>query len=119
MNGNFRDWKNPEIQPYIEKYLSAKDGIPTEDRLRVMRLIKDMTGNFWQIDTIHGEGSMAVQEMFLYGSADWDTLKAAAKRSVNIDGWQDNPVYGNLLSPDDVKMPEIDDSFESIPKTVR
>lgn len=113
----YRDWINPEIQPYIEKYLSAKDGVSTEDRLKVMRLIKDMTGNFWQIDTIHGEGSMAAQEMFLYGSADWDTLKAAAKRSVHIDGWQENDIYGNLLSPDDVPMPEIDNVYESIPET--
>lgn len=52
----FRDWNNPEIRPYINKYLSAKDGVPTEDRLRVMRLVKDMTCNFYQIDTIHGKG---------------------------------------------------------------
>lgn len=115
----YRDWNNPEIQPYIEKYLSAKDGISTEDRLRVMRLIKDVTGNFWQIDTIHGEGSMAAQEMFLYGSADWDKLKAAAKRAAHIDGWQDHPVYGNLLSMDEVNMPDIENSFESIPETAR
>ena len=39
----YRDWENPEIQPYIEKYLAAKDGIPTEERLRILRLIKDIT----------------------------------------------------------------------------
>ena len=114
----YRDWKNPDIRPYIEKYLSAKNGISTENRIRVMRLIKDMTGNYWQIDTIHGEGSMAAQEMFLYAGADWNKLKAAAKRSVHIDGWQDDPVYGKLLSIDEeVHMPDIDNSFESIPKT--
>ena len=115
----YRDWKNAELKPYLEKYLGAKDGIPTEQRIRVMRLIKDMTGNFWQIDTIHGEGSMAAQEMFLYGSADWDKLKAAAKRGAHIDGWQDHPVYGKLLSKDLVKMPAVDESYESIPKTAR
>jgi 4-hydroxybutyryl-CoA dehydratase/vinylacetyl-CoA-Delta-isomerase len=82
----FRDWNNPEIRPYIEKYLSAKEGVPTEDRLRVMRLAKDMTCNFYQIDTIHGDGSMAAQEMFLYGSADWSKLKSAAKRAAHMAG---------------------------------
>ncbi len=43
----FRDWKNPEIQPFIDKYLAAKDGVLTEDRLRILRLIKDITGNHW------------------------------------------------------------------------
>ena len=32
---SYKDWKNPEIQPYIDKYLAAKDGIPTEYRLRL------------------------------------------------------------------------------------
>ncbi|HET58381.1 MAG TPA: hypothetical protein ENN35_08070 [Deltaproteobacteria bacterium] len=115
----YRDWQNPEIQPYIDKYLSARDGVSTEDRLRVMRLIKDMTGSYWQIDTIHGEGSMAAQQMFLYGSADWDRLKAAAKRAAHIEGWKDNPVYGSLVSADDeVSMPDYDESYESIPVTV-
>jgi 4-hydroxybutyryl-CoA dehydratase/vinylacetyl-CoA-Delta-isomerase len=113
----YRDWKNPEIKPYLEKYLGAKDGVPTEQRIRIMRLIKDMTGNYWQIDTIHGEGSMAAQEMFLYGSADWDKLKAAAKRAAHIDGWQDHPVYGKLLTTDLVTMPDVDESYESIPVT--
>ncbi len=116
----FRNWNNTEIRPYIEKYLSGKDGISTEDRLRVVRLAKDMTCNFYQIDTIHGEGSMAAQEMFLYGSADWNKLKSAAKRAAHVDGWQDNPIYGRLLSAkEQVKMPVINESYESIPKTAR
>ncbi|MBW2090794.1 MAG: hypothetical protein JRI34_01550 [Deltaproteobacteria bacterium] len=115
----YRDWNNPEIRPYIEKYLAAKDGVPTEDRIRLLRMIKDMTGNFWQVDTIHGEGSMAAQEMFLYASADWDKLKASAKRGAHIDGWQDHPIYGPLPSTDLVEMPEIDESYESIPLTAK
>lgn len=115
----YRDWKSPDIQPYIERYLGAKDGVSTEQRIKVMRLIKDMTGNFWQIDTIHGEGSMAAQEMFLYGSADWDKLKSAAKRAIDVDGWQEHPIYGRLLSRDLVSMPPIDETYESIPPTAK
>jgi len=116
----FRDWNNPDIRPYIEKYLSAKDGVSTEDRIRAIRLAKDMACNFYQIDTIHGEGSMAAQEMFLYGSADWEKLKSAAKRVAHIDGWQGDPIYGNLpLQKDyvDPKMPLVDESYASIPMT--
>ena len=111
----YRDWKNEEIQPYLDKYLSAKDGVPTEDRIRLMRLVKDVTCNYWQIDTIHGEGSMAAQQMHLFGSADWAKLKSAAKRAAHIDGWQDNPVYGKLVSSQDVKMPPVDESYEAFP----
>jgi 4-hydroxybutyryl-CoA dehydratase/vinylacetyl-CoA-Delta-isomerase len=112
----YRDWNNPDIQPYIEKYLGGRDDVPTENRVRAMRLAKDVTHNFYQIDTIHGEGSMAAQQMFLYGSTDWKKLKSAARRAANIDGWQDDPVYGKLLSPwEVVPMPEIDESYRGFP----
>jgi hypothetical protein len=63
---------------------------------------------------------MAAQEMFLYGSADWKKLKAAAKRAAHVDGWQDNPVYGKLLSvKEQVRMPEVDESYQSIPVTAK
>jgi len=117
---SYRDWTNQEIRPYIEKYLSARDGIPTENRLRMLRLAKDYTGNFYQIDTIHGEGSMAAQQMFLYGSADWSKMKAAAQRAAHIDGWQEHPIYGKLpITEEEVKMPPVDDSYEAIPKTAK
>ena len=116
----FRDWKNPDIQPFIDKYLAAKDGVTTEDRLRILRLIKDCTGNHWQVDTIHGEGSMAAQEMFLYGSANWKKLQAAARRAAHMTGWQDDTTYGKLpLIEECVKMPPIDESYKSFAPTVK
>jgi 4-hydroxybutyryl-CoA dehydratase/vinylacetyl-CoA-Delta-isomerase len=116
----FRDWKNPAIRPFIEKYLAAKDGVPTEDRIRILRLIKDLTGNHWEVDTIHGEGSMAAQEMFLYGSAPWKKYHAAVKRAARINGWQDDPTYGKLpLRKDHVKMPKVDETYQSVPKTAK
>jgi 4-hydroxybutyryl-CoA dehydratase/vinylacetyl-CoA-Delta-isomerase len=116
----YRDWKNEEIRPFIEKYLSAKEGVSTEQRLRILRLIKDCTGNHWQVDTIHGEGSMAAQEMFLFFSADWPKLEAAAKRAAHMDGWQSDPVYGKLpLIKDCVRMPAVDESYESFAPTLK
>jgi len=115
----YRDWQNMDIRPYIDKYLGARDGVPTEHRLRLMRLIKDMTCNYWQIDTIHGEGSMAAQQMHLYGSADWNKLKAAAKRAAHIDGWQDDATYGRLVSAENIKMPPVDESYASIPVALK
>jgi 4-hydroxybutyryl-CoA dehydratase/vinylacetyl-CoA-Delta-isomerase len=111
----YRDWKNPEIHDYIEKYLAAKAGVPTADRVKASRLIKDMTQNYYQIDHIHGEGSRAAQQIFLYMSADWNRYVAAAKRAAHIDGWQDDPTYGPLLDPEEVvepKMPAIDTSYK-------
>ncbi len=111
----YKDWKNPEIQPYIEKYLSGKAGIPTADRIKASRLVKDYAGSYHQVANIHGEGSLAAQRMFLYIGADWNKYKAAAKRSAHIDGWQNDPVYGPLPEPEKVvqpKLPKVDNSYK-------
>ncbi|MCX6007687.1 MAG: hypothetical protein NTZ34_10600 [Chloroflexi bacterium] len=111
----YKDWKNPEIQPYIEKYLAGKAGIPTADRIKASRLVKDYTGAYHQVANIHGEGSLAAQRMFLFMSADWNKYKAAAKRAAHIDGWQKEPHYGHLPEPEKVvgpKLPPIDKSYK-------
>jgi 4-hydroxybutyryl-CoA dehydratase/vinylacetyl-CoA-Delta-isomerase len=113
----YRDWKNPELQPLIEKYLGGKAGVPTLDRIRAIRLVKDMTSNYYQIDHIHGEGSMAAQQIFLYASADWARYKAAAKRAAHIDGWQGHPTYSGLPSVEELvepEMPPVDTSYEAL-----
>ena len=92
----YRDWQNPETRPLMEKYLAGKDGIPTEHRLKIVRLVKDMTDGWYQVANIHGEGSLAAQRIFIHRSADWEKYKAAAKRLTNIPGWEKDPLYGSL-----------------------
>jgi 4-hydroxybutyryl-CoA dehydratase / vinylacetyl-CoA-Delta-isomerase len=113
----FHDWNNPEIRPLLEKYLGAKADIPTEYRLRAIRLLKDITNPHFQIGGIHGEGSLAAQRMFVYAGADWKKYKSAARRAAKIPGWHDDPVYGVL--PDypaciSSKMPTVDRKYRLI-----
>ncbi len=92
----YRDWVNQETHPLLEKYLGGKAEVPTEHRLRVIRLLKDLTHPHFQVGSIHGEGSLAAQRMFLYMGADWERYKAAAKKAVRIPGWEEEPTYGPL-----------------------
>ena len=92
----YRDWNNPETGPWLEKYLGGKAGIPTEHRLRAIRLLKDLTNPHFQIGSIHGEGSLAAQRMFVNAGAEWGRYKAAAKRAARIPGWEDDSTFGRL-----------------------
>lgn len=92
----YKDWENPEEHPYIEKYLAGKNGIPTEDRLRLVRMVKDMTNFNHDNIAIHGEGSLAAQKMALYAGADWDRYKSSAKRILGIKGWEENKAFKDL-----------------------
>ncbi|HUV44295.1 MAG TPA: 4-hydroxyphenylacetate 3-hydroxylase N-terminal domain-containing protein [Dehalococcoidales bacterium] len=88
---SYKDWMNPEERPYLEKYLAGKSGVPTEDRLRAVRMAKDLTDFNHDNVAIHGEGSLAAQKMAIYAAADWDRYKAIAKRTGGIPGWENHP----------------------------
>ena len=93
---NYRDWMNPEERPYIEKYLAGKSGIPTEWRLRAIRMAKDLIGHGMDGAFIHTEGSLAAQKMAIYAAADWERYKAVAKRIARIPGWEEHPAMKEL-----------------------
>jgi 4-hydroxybutyryl-CoA dehydratase/vinylacetyl-CoA-Delta-isomerase len=87
---------NPTERPFLEKYLGGRDGVPTEHRLRMMRMIKDLTGENRDGIVINAEGSLAAQEMAMFASADWERYKAVAKRVAGIPGWEKHPEVGKL-----------------------
>ncbi len=93
---SYKDWKNPEERPYIEKYLAGKDGIPTEHRLKAVRLVKDLIGHGHDGAFIHTEGSLAAQKMAMFAAADWEKYKATAKRIARIPGWKEHPALKEL-----------------------
>lgn len=90
------DYFNPETKPLIDKYFAGKAGVPTEHRLRLMRLVKDLTNSFDSVTTIHAEGSLAAQRLSIFSLADWDRYKASAKRASRIDDGTTNPTFANL-----------------------
>ena len=92
----YKDWNNPEERPYIEKYLAGKNGVPTEHRLKAIRLAKDLTGHNHDGAFIHTEGSLAAQKMAMYAGANWERYKAIAKRIAGIPGWEEHPDLKDL-----------------------
>jgi len=87
---NHRDWMNPEERPDLEKYLAGKAGIPTEHRIRLMRLAKDTLVR-GDVTPVNGEGSLATQIMAMYAGTDWNKYKNIAKRMAGIPGWENDP----------------------------
>lgn len=91
-----KDYLNPATHDLLDKYLGGKAGIPTEHRLRLVKLIRDLTSSYEDVLTIHAEGSLAAQKLSIYALADFERYKAAAKRAARIiDGNQDD-IYSRL-----------------------
>jgi 4-hydroxybutyryl-CoA dehydratase/vinylacetyl-CoA-Delta-isomerase len=97
----YRDWMNSDIRPHIEKYLAGRDGVPTEHRLRAVRMVKELTigGSLFPAGAINAEGSLAAQKMAIYQGSDWARYKAAAKRLAKIPGWEEHPLFEGVPDP--------------------
>ncbi len=59
-------------------------------------LIKDLGTEFWQVTTIHGEGSLAAQRISIYTNSPWNRYKAAAKRAAGISDGSEDQTFAQL-----------------------
>jgi 4-hydroxybutyryl-CoA dehydratase/vinylacetyl-CoA-Delta-isomerase len=91
-----KDWLNPETHDLMEKYFGGKEGIPTEHRLKAIKLIKDSTTVYEDVLTIHAEGSLAAQKLSILALADFERYKAAAKRAARIKDGTEHHIYSQL-----------------------
>jgi aromatic ring hydroxylase len=92
-----RDYLNPETKPYIEKYLKGKVGIPTEHRIRAIKLAEDLTvhgfAGWIMVASCHGGGSPEAQKLTIYRTYDWQRRKQIAKVLARIEPWERFPEF--------------------------
>jgi 4-hydroxybutyryl-CoA dehydratase/vinylacetyl-CoA-Delta-isomerase len=91
-----KDFFNPETHDLLDKYLGGKAGVPTEHRIRLVKLIRDLTSSYEDVLTIHAEGSLAAQKLSVYILADFERYKAAAKRAARIEDGTKHPMFDQL-----------------------
>jgi 4-hydroxybutyryl-CoA dehydratase/vinylacetyl-CoA-Delta-isomerase len=72
------DLKSPEIGKYVDKYLRGVNSVPTETRIRIARLLENMTGGVALIESMHGAGSPQAQKLVYPRLANIEAKKAAA-----------------------------------------
>jgi 4-hydroxybutyryl-CoA dehydratase/vinylacetyl-CoA-Delta-isomerase len=80
-----KDLHNPEIGHLIDKYLKGVANIPTEDRMRMFRLIEKLAFETRDIvSNIHGGGSPEAHRMTLFRDTDLKIKKELAKKLAGI-----------------------------------
>ena len=77
------DLRNPEIGKWVEKYLKGVAGVSTADRMRVGRLLENMTGGTALVEAMHGAGSPQAQRVMYAKLSDLESKK---KFAANIAG---------------------------------
>lgn len=83
-----KDFRNPEIGPLLEKYLKGRKGVSTENRMRILRLIENMTlgrnAVGYLTESMHGAGSPQAQRIQIARQMQLETKKKIAKRLAQV-----------------------------------
>lgn len=79
-----QDLKHPKIGPYVDKYFRGVASIPTEHRIRICRLLENMTGGTALVESMHGAGSPQAQRVMMYREANLGYKKELAKKLAGI-----------------------------------
>jgi len=79
-----QDLRDPRVGSYVEKYFSGRQGVPTEARLRVARLIENMSGGTALVESMHGAGSPQAQKIMVQRQANLPQKVRWARRLAGI-----------------------------------
>jgi len=83
------DYRHAEIGPLLEKYLRGREDIPTEQRIRILRLIENMTlgrnAVGYLTESLHGAGSPQTQRIQIQRQMQLAFKKKLARRLAGID----------------------------------
>ncbi|MFY9504282.1 MAG: 4-hydroxyphenylacetate 3-hydroxylase family protein [Dethiobacteria bacterium] len=84
------DLKHPEIGPLLTKYFQGIAGIETSCRLKMLRLVENLTlgpaAAAYLTESMHGAGSPQAQRVVIARQADLDHKKKLARKLAGITG---------------------------------
>ncbi len=83
-----RDFASPEVGPILRKYLQGRADVPTEHRVRMLRLIESMTHGRNSVgyltESLHGAGSPQAQRIQIGRQMEIESKKRLARRLAGI-----------------------------------
>lgn len=84
-----KDYRSGAVGHYIEKYLKGTDSVPTENRLRILRLIENLTLGTgavgYRTESMHGAGSPQAQRIMIQRLGNLQHKKELAKNIAKIN----------------------------------
>lgn len=84
-----QDFKDEKIGPYVKKYLQGATGTSTENRMRVLRLIENLTLGTaavgYRTESMHGAGSPQAQRIMISRQGNLEEKKQLARAIAKVD----------------------------------
>lgn len=83
------DFEHPVLGPICDKYFKGVSSVPTMDRMRILRLIENMTLGTaavgYRTESMHGAGSPQAQRIMIARQGNLEFKKQLAKKIAKID----------------------------------
>jgi len=90
-----KDFRGPITGPLLDKYLKGRKGISTEDRVRILRLIENMTlgrnAVGYLTESMHGAGSPQAQRIQIARQMQLEYKKKLARKLAKISEDENSP----------------------------
>jgi len=80
-----RDLRSPDVGKYVEKYMKGIEGVSTETRMKVLRLLENMTGGTALVESMHGAGSPQSQRVMYQRLGKLNEKMKMAKKIAKVD----------------------------------
>lgn len=84
-----QDLRSPEIGPIVDKYFKGRGHVATENRMRILRLIENLTLGTaavgYRTESMHGAGSPQAQRIMISRQGNLAAKKELAKKIAKID----------------------------------
>jgi len=84
------DLRSPDTGKWVTKYLQGRSGVPTEHRVRILRLIENLTMGSAAVgyltESMHGAGSPQAQRIMIGRLVDMKEKQRMAKKLAGVGG---------------------------------
>ncbi len=82
------DYHSPDLHDYCDEFLVGRAGVSTENRIRMLKLVRDLTASgelgIHMFGTVHGEGTLEAQRMMMLRGYDSRPAIELAKKTAGI-----------------------------------
>lgn len=79
------DLRSPEVGHLVRKYLAGREGVEVEARMKILRLIENMSGGTALVESMHGAGSPQTQKVMYGRLGNLEQKKKWAKKIAGIE----------------------------------
>jgi len=88
---SLKELKNPEVKDYVEEFYSFGSDEPTENILKVTKLLQHWTAGMHGVGTWHGAGPVQTQKIMLQRVINYDHEKELVKRTLKLKEKEKKP----------------------------